>query len=60
MSRVKGLAEHVRKVTREIMAKNPNADVSELLARLCEHAEDVVALEQEQMARDDRSRGVGA
>lgn len=60
MTRLGGLAEHVRRVAREIMARNPNADVSELLARLCEHAEDSVIREQEQMARDDRSRGVGA
>lgn len=59
MSRLGALAEHVRRISQEILATNPDATVVELMARLAEHAEDAVALENEQMHREDASRGVG-
>lgn len=46
MSRVSALAEHVRRISKEILAKNPDATVTELIARLAEHAEDAAILDQ--------------
>lgn len=59
MSRVTALAEHVRRISQEILATNPNATVAELIARLAEHAEDAQALDQETVLKHDSSQGVG-
>lgn len=59
MSRNGGLVEHVKRVLHE-MKTNPQANMFELVAELCKHAEDVEVHEREQMAREDRSKGVGA
>ena len=59
MSRLAALTEHIKKVSAEILKQNPNATVVDLIAHLAEHAEDAVALEEEEQHRMDASKGVG-
>lgn len=62
MSRLRALAANCLRLA--IEAKNKahslDAGLAELIAELARHAEDAVTLEEEQLHKNDSSRGVGA